>query len=36
MLHADGRSAADSFLAAHGEDVGKRSTSEIDVLLAES
>jgi NTE family protein len=36
MLKAEGRSAAESFLAQHGEDVGKRSTSDIDVLLAES
>jgi NTE family protein len=36
MLKAEGRSAAKSFLAQHGEDVGKRSTSDIDVLLAES
>jgi NTE family protein len=36
MLHAEGRRAAQSFLAAHGEDLGRRSTSDIDVLLAES
>ena len=36
MLHDEGRRAADAFLAEHGEDVGKRSTADLDVLLAES
>jgi NTE family protein len=36
MLHAEGRRSADAFLAEHGDDVGHRSTSDIDVLLAES
>jgi len=36
MLHAEGRSAADQFIAQHGDDVGKRSSADIDVLLAES
>lgn len=35
MLHEEGRSAAGAFLAEHGGDVGRRSTSDIDVLLAE-
>jgi NTE family protein len=32
----EGRRAASEFLAAHGEDVGKRSTMDLDALLAES
>jgi NTE family protein len=36
MLHADGRRAASAFLDAHGEDVGRRSTADVDILLAES
>jgi NTE family protein len=36
MLHAEGRNAADQFIAEHGDDVGKRSSADIDVLLAES
>jgi NTE family protein len=36
MLHAEGRRSAQYFLEAHGEDLGRRSTSDIDVLLAES
>jgi len=35
MLHAEGRRAGEEFLATHGEDVGKRSTADINVLLAE-
>ncbi|WP_421694901.1 patatin-like phospholipase family protein [Aestuariivirga sp.] len=35
MLHAEGRLAADAFITTHGADVGKRSTADIDVLLAE-
>jgi len=34
-LRDEGRRAASEFLAAHGEDVGKRSTADLDVLLAE-
>ena len=34
-LRDEGRRAANEFLAAHGEDVGKRSTADLDVLLAE-
>lgn len=35
MLHAEGRRAAEEFIAQHGDDVGHRSTADIDVLLAE-
>ena len=35
MLHAEGRRAADQFIAEHGDDVGHRSTADIDVLLQE-
>ena len=35
MLKADGRVAADAFLAAHGDDLGKRSTVDLDELLKE-
>jgi NTE family protein len=35
MLKAEGRRSADDFLAAHGEDLGKSSTADLDVLLAE-
>lgn len=35
LLKQDGRNAADEFLAAHGADVGKRSTADLDVLLDE-
>jgi NTE family protein len=35
MLRAEGRRAAEEFLAAHGSDLGRRSTAEIDALLAE-
>jgi NTE family protein len=34
-LRDEGRRAASEFLAGHGEDVGKRSTADFDVLLAE-
>jgi NTE family protein len=34
-LKADGRRAADAFLSAHGDDLGKRSTADLDVLLSE-
>ena len=36
MLKEEGRSAADAFLAEHGDDVGNRSTTDLDVLLAEA
>jgi NTE family protein len=35
MLKEEGRRCADAFLAAHGEDLGQRSTADLDVLLAE-
>jgi NTE family protein len=35
MLHAEGRLAASEFLDRHGDDVGQRSTADLDVLLAE-
>src|SRR5271166_6200060 len=35
MLKEEGRRSADAFLTEHGDDVGKRSTVDIDVLLAE-
>jgi NTE family protein len=35
LLRAEGRRAADAFLAAHGGDLGRRSTADIDALLAE-
>ena len=35
MLKEDGRRAADAFLTAHGADLGKRSTADLDALLAE-
>jgi NTE family protein len=35
MLHAEGRTAASAFLESHGDDVGHRSTSDPDILLAE-
>jgi len=36
MLKAEGRRAADEFLQAHADDLGMRSTADLDVLLAES
>ena len=36
MLRAEGRRAADEFLKAHADDLGTRSTADLDVLLAES
>jgi NTE family protein len=33
LLHGEGRRAAGAFLAAHGEDLGQRSTLDIDRLL---
>lgn len=35
MLRAEGRLAAGEFLDNHGTDIGKRSTADLDVLLAE-
>jgi NTE family protein len=35
MLHREGRRAASEFLKAHAGDLGRRSTADIDVLLAE-
>jgi NTE family protein len=35
MLRADGRRAASEFLDAHGNDLGKRSTTDLDALLTE-
>jgi NTE family protein len=35
MLKEEGRRCADAFLATHGNDLGQRSTADIDVLLAE-
>ncbi|AYG63612.1 patatin-like phospholipase family protein [Rhizobium jaguaris] len=33
MLHKEGRRSADAFLAAHGDDLGRRSSLDLDVLL---
>ena len=35
MLRAEGRHTANEFLKAHADDLGRRSTADIDVLLAE-
>ena len=35
MLKAEGRRSAEEFLAAHADDIGTRSTADIDLLLAE-
>jgi NTE family protein len=35
MLKEEGRRSADAFLAAHGNDLGQRSSADLDVLLAE-
>jgi NTE family protein len=35
MLRTEGRRAASEFLEANGKDLGKRSTADLDVLLAE-
>ncbi|MGB6396500.1 MAG: patatin-like phospholipase family protein [Bradyrhizobium sp.] len=35
LLKQEGRKSADVFLAAHGEEIGKRSTADFDALLAE-
>ena len=36
LLRDEGRRAAEAFLKDHGDDLGKRSSADIDVLLAES
>ena len=35
MLKQEGRKSADDFLRAHGADIGKRSTADLDIFLAE-
>src|ERR1700736_2330769 len=35
LLKQEGRKSAEAFLAAHGAEVGKRSTADFDALLAE-
>ncbi len=35
LLKVEGRKSAAAFLAEHGHDIGQRSTTDIDVLLAE-
>jgi NTE family protein len=35
MLRAEGRRGADAFLKEHAADLGRRSTADLDVLLAE-
>lgn len=35
MLRAEGRLAASAFLAAHADDIGQRSSADLDALLAE-
>jgi NTE family protein len=35
MLREEGRRAANEFLKAHADDLGRRSTADIDELLAE-
>jgi NTE family protein len=35
LLKDEGRRSAEAFLAEHGDDVGKRSTTDLDALLAE-
>jgi NTE family protein len=35
MLRSEGRRAASEFLETSGDNLGKRSTADIDVLLAE-
>jgi NTE family protein len=36
VLKEEGRRTADDFLREHGDDLGKRSTADLDVLLAEA
>ena len=35
MLRAEGRRAASEFLDVHGNDLGKRSTTDLDEILTE-
>jgi len=35
LLKEEGRKSADTFVTTHGEDIGKHSTTDLDVLLAE-
>ena len=35
ILRSEGRRATSEFLEANGKDLGKRSTADLDVLLAE-
>lgn len=35
LLKAEGRTTAEQFLTSHGADLGKRSTADLDILLAE-
>jgi len=35
LLKEEGRKSAEAFLNVHGNDIGKQSTADIDVLLAE-
>ena len=35
LLKQEGRKSADAFLTAHGKDIGKHSTADFDILLAE-
>jgi NTE family protein len=35
LLKEEGRRCADEFLVAHGDDLGRRSTADLDVLLSE-
>jgi NTE family protein len=35
MLKVEGRKSADEFLASHGEDVGSKSSADLDILLSE-
>ena len=35
VLKDEGRKSADEFLRSHGDDIGKSSTADLDVLLSE-
>jgi NTE family protein len=35
VLKEEGRKATEEFLTSHGEDLGKRSTADLDILLLE-
>jgi NTE family protein len=35
LLKEEGRKSADAFVAAHGDDLGQRSTADLDVLIEE-